>query len=52
VIRRCLVFENPSIDIGVRGLSYIEVEVTGPNRDLHRVFMAGLLQIQLLFWQK
>src|SRR5678815_5465620 len=27
--------ENPSIDIGVRGLSYIEVEVTGPNRDLH-----------------
>jgi acetylornithine deacetylase/succinyl-diaminopimelate desuccinylase-like protein len=28
-------FENPSLDIGVRGLSYIEVEVTGPNRDLH-----------------
>ena len=27
--------ENPSIDVGVRGLSYIEVEVTGPNRDLH-----------------
>ena len=27
--------EHPSIDIGVRGLSYIEVEVTGPNRDLH-----------------
>lgn len=27
--------ENPSLDIGVRGLSYIEVEVTGPNRDLH-----------------
>lgn len=25
----------PSIDVGVRGLSYIEVEVTGPNRDLH-----------------
>jgi acetylornithine deacetylase/succinyl-diaminopimelate desuccinylase-like protein len=27
--------DTPSIDIGVRGLSYIEVEVTGPNRDLH-----------------
>ena len=27
--------ESPSLDIGVRGLSYIEVEVTGPNRDLH-----------------
>lgn len=27
--------ETPSIDIGVRGLSYIEVEVTGANRDLH-----------------
>ena len=30
-----LSMENPSIDIGVRGLSYIQVEVTGPNRDLH-----------------
>ncbi|MFZ9387931.1 MAG: M20/M25/M40 family metallo-hydrolase, partial [Chitinophagaceae bacterium] len=30
-----LSIEHPSIDIGVRGLSYIEVEVTGPNRDLH-----------------
>lgn len=27
--------ETPSLDIGVRGLSYIEVEVTGPARDLH-----------------
>jgi acetylornithine deacetylase/succinyl-diaminopimelate desuccinylase-like protein len=27
--------ENPSLDIGVRGLSYIEIEVTGANRDLH-----------------
>ena len=27
--------ENPSLDIGVRGLAYIEVEVTGSNRDLH-----------------
>lgn len=30
-----LSMNNPSLDIGVRGLSYIEVEVTGPNRDLH-----------------
>ncbi|HEX8277044.1 MAG TPA: M20/M25/M40 family metallo-hydrolase, partial [Segetibacter sp.] len=30
-----LSLQNPSIDVGVRGLSYIEVEVTGPNRDLH-----------------
>ena len=27
--------EHPSLDIGVRGLSYIEVEVTGADRDLH-----------------
>ena len=27
--------ENPSITIGLRGLSYMEVELTGPNRDLH-----------------
>ncbi|MGN6339667.1 MAG: dipeptidase [Ginsengibacter sp.] len=30
-----LSMQNPSLDIGVRGLSYIEVEVTGPSRDLH-----------------
>src|SRR5688572_24814607 len=30
-----LSMENPSLDTGVRGLSYIQVEVTGPNRDLH-----------------
>ena len=30
-----LSMENPSLDIGVRGLSYIQVEVTGANRDLH-----------------
>lgn len=27
--------ETPSITVGLRGLSYMEVEVTGPNRDLH-----------------
>lgn len=30
-----LSMEDPSLDIGVRGLSYIEVEVTGADRDLH-----------------
>jgi len=36
-----LSLENPSIDIGVRGLSYIEVEITGPNRDLHSGVYGG-----------
>lgn len=30
-----LSLENPSLDIGVRGMSYIEVEVTSAARDLH-----------------
>jgi acetylornithine deacetylase/succinyl-diaminopimelate desuccinylase-like protein len=38
-----LSLENPSIDIGVRGLSYIEVEVTGPNRDLHSGVYGGAI---------
>ena len=32
---------DPSIDIGVRGLSYIQVEVTGSNRDLHSGVYGG-----------
>lgn len=27
--------DTPSITVGLRGLSYLEVEVVGPNRDLH-----------------
>ncbi|MDX2189357.1 MAG: dipeptidase [Bacteroidota bacterium] len=33
--------EIPSIDCGLRGLSYLEVEVTGPNRDLHSGVYGG-----------
>ncbi len=33
--------DTPSMDIGVRGLSYIEVEVTGPDRDLHSGVYGG-----------
>ncbi|MEA3425801.1 MAG: dipeptidase [Bacteroidota bacterium] len=36
-----LSMDTPSIDIGVRGLSYIELEVTGPNRDLHSGVYGG-----------
>jgi acetylornithine deacetylase/succinyl-diaminopimelate desuccinylase-like protein len=30
-----LSMDTPTLDVGMRGLSYIEIEVTGPNRDLH-----------------
>ncbi|PUZ22164.1 Acetylornithine deacetylase/Succinyl-diaminopimelate desuccinylase [Chitinophaga costaii] len=36
-----LSLENPSLDTGLRGLSYMEVTVTGPNRDLHSGVYGG-----------
>jgi len=33
--------QNPSITVGLRGLTYVQVEVTGPNIDLHSGIFGG-----------
>ena len=35
--------DTPSIDCGLRGLSYVQVEVTGPNKDLHSGVYGGAI---------
>ncbi len=34
-------YDQPSLCYGLRGLCYMQVEVTGPNRDLHSGFFGG-----------
>ncbi|MGK0314713.1 MAG: acetylornithine deacetylase/succinyl-diaminopimelate desuccinylase-like protein [Saprospiraceae bacterium] len=33
--------DTPSVTVGLRGLSYVQVEVTGPNKDLHSGVYGG-----------
>lgn len=44
--------DNPSIDVGVRGLTYIEVALTGANRDLHSGVYGGAVANPLTILSK
>jgi len=37
-------YDLPSLCYGLRGLCYMQVEVTGPNRDLHSGFFGGAVE--------
>ncbi len=47
-----LSMENPSLDTGVRGLSYIEVEVTAAGRDLHSGTYGGAVANPIVILSK
>jgi acetylornithine deacetylase/succinyl-diaminopimelate desuccinylase-like protein len=47
-----LSMENPSLDTGVRGLSYIEVEVTASGRDLHSGTYGGAVANPIVILSK
>ncbi len=38
----------PSVTVGLRGLAYLQVEVTGPNRDLHSGLFGGAVANPLI----
>ncbi len=42
----------PSVTIGLRGLTYLQVEVTGPNRDLHSGLFGGAVGNPAVFLSK
>ncbi|TXI15059.1 MAG: dipeptidase [Pedobacter sp.] len=44
--------DTPSLETGLRGLSYVEVEVTGPNRDLHSGVYGGAVANPVLILAK
>lgn len=47
-----IAMDIPSIDVGLRGLAYMEVEVTGPNRDLHSGVYGGAVANPLTILSK